>query len=140
MFRRGLRGSSGTTISQLICRHVSRINKVDQGGKMNVGNKELAQESIQVGQIRIRYLIDGSVAGGMGVFELSVPPKSIVPPPHSHTLNEECVYYIYWRGRFGTQLMILNAIYAQVSGCSPLVVRFMPLAIHTVKSLERSSF
>ena len=61
---------------------------------MNVGNKELAQESIQVGQIRIRYLIDGSVAGGMGVFELSVPRKSIVPPPHSHTLNEECVYLL----------------------------------------------
>ena len=61
---------------------------------MSVGNKESAQESIQVGQIRIRYLIDGSEAGGMGVFELSVPPKSIVPPPHSHTLNEECVYLL----------------------------------------------
>ena len=42
----------------------------------------------------IRYLIDGSASGGMGVFELSVPPSSNVPPPHSHTANEECVYVL----------------------------------------------
>ena len=40
----------------------------------------------------IRYLIDGSGTGGLGVFELGVPPGSNVPPPHSHTANEECVY------------------------------------------------
>jgi len=28
----------------------------------------------------------------MGVFELTVAPGAGVPPPHSHTLNEECVY------------------------------------------------
>lgn len=47
---------------------------------------------IRVGQITIRYLIDGTAIGGMGVFELTVPPGSNVPPPHSHTNNEECVY------------------------------------------------
>jgi quercetin dioxygenase-like cupin family protein len=52
------------------------------------------QESIMVGQMGIRYLIDGTATGGMGVFELSVPPKSNVPPPHSHTKNEECVYVL----------------------------------------------
>ena len=46
------------------------------------------------GQLGIRYLIDGTTRGGMGVFELSVPPNSQVPPPHSHTLNEECVYVL----------------------------------------------
>ena len=30
----------------------------------------------------------------MGVFELSVPPNSMVPPPHSHTNSEECVYVL----------------------------------------------
>lgn len=52
------------------------------------------QESIMVGGLKITYLIDGSAEGGMGVFELSVPPNSNVPPPHSHTANEECVYVL----------------------------------------------
>jgi len=30
----------------------------------------------------------------MGVFELLVPAGSNVPPPHSHTRNEECVYVL----------------------------------------------
>jgi quercetin dioxygenase-like cupin family protein len=47
-----------------------------------------------IGQLGIRYLIDGTAHGGMGVFELSVPPNSQVPPPHSHTRNEECVYVL----------------------------------------------
>lgn len=53
-----------------------------------------AGETINVGQMGIRYLIDGTAEGGMGVFELTVPPGSNVPPPHSHTLNEECVYVL----------------------------------------------
>ncbi len=51
-----------------------------------------AIEPIHVGQLGIRYLIDGAAMGGMGVFELTVPSGSNVPPPHSHTRNEECVY------------------------------------------------
>lgn len=53
-----------------------------------------ARESIPVGQLGIRYLVDGSATGDMGIFELSVPPRSNVPPPHSHTANEECVYVL----------------------------------------------
>ena len=49
-------------------------------------------ETINVGKLKIKYLIDGTPTGGMGVFELIVPPGSNVPPPHSHTLNEECAY------------------------------------------------
>ena len=54
----------------------------------------MASETINVGQLSIRYLIDGTATGGMGVFELTVPPSSNVPPPHSHTRNEECVYVL----------------------------------------------
>jgi quercetin dioxygenase-like cupin family protein len=61
---------------------------------MKIGQTPSGQESIMVGQMRIRYLIDGSATGGLGVFELSVPPGSNVPPPHSHTRNEECVYVL----------------------------------------------
>jgi uncharacterized cupin superfamily protein len=51
-------------------------------------------EAIKVGNLTIRYLIDGAASGGMGVFELTVPPGSNVPPPHSHSKNEECVYVL----------------------------------------------
>jgi quercetin dioxygenase-like cupin family protein len=49
---------------------------------------------VRIGQLEIRYLIDGSSHEGMGLFELIVPPGSNVPPPHSHTHNEECVYVL----------------------------------------------
>lgn len=49
---------------------------------------------IRVGQLSIDYLIDGVATASMGLFELSVPPASNVPPPHSHSNNEECVYVL----------------------------------------------
>ena len=49
---------------------------------------------IKVGELGIRYLIDGSQAGNMGMFELTVPAASNVPPPHSHSNNEEIVYVL----------------------------------------------
>lgn len=51
-------------------------------------------EVVKIGQLEIRYLMDGADDGGMGLFELTVPPGSNVPPPHSHTHNEECVYVL----------------------------------------------
>jgi quercetin dioxygenase-like cupin family protein len=49
---------------------------------------------INAGQLGIRYLIDGSKSASMGMFELTVPPGSNVPPPHSHSNNEEIVYVL----------------------------------------------
>lgn len=51
-------------------------------------------EPIKVGGLTIDYLVDGADKGGLGVFELTVPAGSNVPPPHSHTHNEECVYVL----------------------------------------------
>jgi quercetin dioxygenase-like cupin family protein len=51
-------------------------------------------EPIIVGQLKINYLIDGTAVGGMGVFELTIPPNSPAPPPHSHSKNDECVYVL----------------------------------------------
>ena len=51
-------------------------------------------EPIKIGEMEIKYLIDGTADGGLGVFELTIPPGSMVPPPHSHTFNEECVYVL----------------------------------------------
>lgn len=55
---------------------------------------------INVGQLRIRYLIDGSQSASLGMFELTVPPGSNVPPPHSHTNNEEIVYVLEGKLRY----------------------------------------
>lgn len=49
---------------------------------------------IKAGQLGIRYLIDGSQSASLGMFELTVPPVSNVPPPHSHSINEELVYVL----------------------------------------------
>jgi quercetin dioxygenase-like cupin family protein len=49
---------------------------------------------IRAGSLTIRYLVEGTESGGMGLFELEVPPGSNVPPPHSHSHNEECFYVL----------------------------------------------
>jgi quercetin dioxygenase-like cupin family protein len=49
---------------------------------------------IRVGQLEIRYLHEASEGCQMGSFEMSVPPGSNVPPPHSHSANEELVYVL----------------------------------------------
>lgn len=53
------------------------------------------QPVVKIGQLEIRYLMDGTVSGAAtGVFELTVPPGARVPPAHSHTNNEELVYVL----------------------------------------------
>jgi quercetin dioxygenase-like cupin family protein len=53
------------------------------------------QPVVKIGQLEIRYLMDGTVTGaGTGMFELTVPPGARVPPAHSHRDNEEIVYVL----------------------------------------------
>lgn len=54
----------------------------------------MSAAAIKVGQLAINYIVDGSRSGSLGMFELTVPPSSNVPPPHSHSNNEECVYVL----------------------------------------------
>jgi quercetin dioxygenase-like cupin family protein len=49
---------------------------------------------IRAGQLVINYIVDGSHTRSLGMFELTVPSGSNVPPPHSHSNNEECVYVL----------------------------------------------
>jgi len=49
---------------------------------------------INAGQLGIRYLVDGSQTASLGMFELTVPAASNVPPAHSHSNNEELVYVL----------------------------------------------
>ena len=52
------------------------------------------EQVIKVGQMEIRYLVDGAQSGGLGLFEMKVPAGARVPPPHSHNDNDECVYVL----------------------------------------------
>lgn len=53
------------------------------------------QPVVKIGQLEIRYLVDGTVTGaGVGMFELTVPPGARVPPAHSHRENEEVIYVL----------------------------------------------
>ena len=54
----------------------------------------MSSMQIQAGQLGIRYLVDGSGSNSLGMFELTVPPNSNVPPPHSHSGSEELVYVL----------------------------------------------
>jgi quercetin dioxygenase-like cupin family protein len=54
----------------------------------------MSTTQINLGQLGVRYLVDGSQTASLGMFELTVPPASNVPPPHSHTNNEEIVYVL----------------------------------------------
>jgi len=59
------------------------------------------QPVIKIGQLEIRYLMDGTVSGaGSGMFELTVGPGARVPPAHSHSNNEEIVYVLEGRLRY----------------------------------------
>ena len=61
---------------------------------MNTGDSQVKQEVIRVGQLEISYLHEANNGRQIGCFELTVPPGSNVPPPHSHSANEELLYVL----------------------------------------------
>jgi quercetin dioxygenase-like cupin family protein len=53
------------------------------------------REEIKVGQLAIRFLVEGSASGGsVAMFELDVPVGARVPVAHSHDAYEETIYGI----------------------------------------------
>ncbi len=56
--------------------------------------QSISEDVITLGQLSVRYFRDGSKEKQMGAFELVVPPGSMVPPPHSHSENEEMIYVL----------------------------------------------
>src|SRR5260370_10168263 len=53
------------------------------------------REEIRIGQLAIRYLVEGKDSGGsVAIFELDVPAGAKVPIAHSHDGYEETIYGI----------------------------------------------
>jgi quercetin dioxygenase-like cupin family protein len=53
----------------------------------------MTSEEIRIGQLAIRFLLEGEAAGGsVAVFEFDVPAKANVPVAHSHDAYEETLY------------------------------------------------
>jgi hypothetical protein len=50
--------------------------------------------AIQVGQLTVNYLLEGTAVATMEVFEPTVLLGAHVPPPHSHSANDESVYVL----------------------------------------------
>ena len=78
---------------------------------MNDVDSPAAHELIRLGTLEIRYLQEAGNGSEMGMFEMRVPPASMVPPPHSHPLNEELVYVLEGTLRYtvGSQTRDLRA-------------------------------
>lgn len=56
-------------------------------------NQVTAAETITVGQLGVRFLVESADSGGsVSVFECYVPASSRMPAPHSHDAFEETVY------------------------------------------------
>ncbi len=54
------------------------------------------QEIIRVGQIEIRFLLEGKDTNGqLAVFEFIVPAGAKVPMPHSNGRYDETIYGLY---------------------------------------------
>ncbi len=53
----------------------------------------MPREIIHVGQIEIRFLLEGKDSSGqLAVFEFTVPAGAKVPAPHSHAHYDETIY------------------------------------------------
>jgi quercetin dioxygenase-like cupin family protein len=51
------------------------------------------REAIRIGQLTIRYLLEGEQSdGSVAIFEFEVPAGSAVPAAHSHDAYEETIY------------------------------------------------
>lgn len=60
---------------------------------MSLSPASSAQEEIRIGQLVIRFLLEGEQSGGsVAVFEFAVPAQANVKVEHSHDAYEETVY------------------------------------------------
>jgi quercetin dioxygenase-like cupin family protein len=82
---------------------------------------ELARrhEEIRIGQILVRFLVEGAESGGaVAVFEFDVPARAKVPVAHSHDGYEETIY-----GLEGTLTWTIGGIKTEVAPGEAICIR-----------------
>lgn len=65
------------------------------GGTLHSDHKTMGEEKeiIRIGQIEIRFLLEGKdTHGQLAMFEFTVPAGAKVPMPHSHERYDETIY------------------------------------------------
>jgi quercetin dioxygenase-like cupin family protein len=78
-----------------------------------------AREEIRVGELAIRFLVEGEDSGGsVAIFEFDVPAGARVPVAHSHDAYEETIY-----GLEGVLTWTVDGEPTQVGPGEALVVR-----------------
>ncbi len=61
---------------------------------MATNDTQRSRDVIRIGQLEIEYLQEAGREHAIGCFEMRVPPGANVPPPHSHSANEELLYVL----------------------------------------------
>ncbi len=94
-------------------------------------------EVIRLGQLKIRFLVEGKQSGGaLAMFEFTVPAGGNVPVAHSHDGYEETIY-----GLEGTMTFTVNGERKEVRPGEALLIqrgevhRFDNLSDHDAKCL-----
>jgi quercetin dioxygenase-like cupin family protein len=85
---------------------------------------DTAREEIRIGQLAVRFLLEGHASGGsVAVFEFDVPAGAKVPIAHSHDGYEETIY--------GLEGVLTWTVDGRASDCSPREVLCIPRgAVH----------
>lgn len=77
------------------------------------------REEIRIGQLAIRFLVEGKESGGsVAMFEFDVPGGAKVPIAHSHDAYEETIY-----GLEGVLTMTVGGVQTDVGPGDALVIR-----------------
>jgi quercetin dioxygenase-like cupin family protein len=89
-----------------------------------------AREAISLGQLTIRFLLEGDVSGGsIAAFEFDVPAGAKVPVAHSHDGYEETIY--------GLEGMLTLTLNGQQSNIGPGDVLCIPRGVvHRFDNLQ----
>jgi len=77
-----------------------------------------AEEEVRIGQLALRFLIDGPASGAsVTIFEMNVPSGGKVPIAHSHDAFDETIY-----GLEGVLTMTLNGQSIEVGPGEALLI------------------
>src|SRR3954464_4452992 len=93
---------------------VKRLYHTRSGGTMATK----AREEIRLGQMAIRFLVEGEESGGSAaMFEFDVPAGAKVPIAHSHDAYEETIY-----GLEGVLTWTVDGVASEVAPGETLVI------------------